>query len=248
MNLLQFQMTSRVLKLPTSYTLCVSPTERLVAALGRNVALADIKDRRRLVSWHLLSHPSHAAFSPDESLLAIKSTWGEIVIVEASAGTEVSRHRPKQQDEGSALHFSPCGRFIVDGSWSGQLRVRRVEDLSVEETFVYDGEMITNVSASADASVWLVAHKPKHSGALHHDRLPYMTLWEWPLKVPKCRFVSGAEGVEHAALSPAGDCIAVRGYSSKSDTRELRLISLDGDLIASAAVTGGHWKQNAMVA
>jgi hypothetical protein len=234
----------RALKLPSSYTVCISPKERFVAALGRNVALADIKARRRLSSWHLLSHPADAAFSPDESLLAVKSTWGEMVVVETNGGAEVSRHRPKQQDEGSPLHFSPCGRFLVDGSWSGEIRVRRVEDLAVVDAFVFEGEMITCVSASADAKGWLVAHKPTYSVDDPQDRKPYLTLWEWPLHTPKCKFTRGTEGLDDAALSPAGDCIAVRGYSRDSDARELRLLSLGGDVIASSAVTSGGTGSN----
>ncbi len=237
-------MTNRALKLPASFTVCISPQERFVAALGRNVALADIKSRRRMSSRHLLSHPSDAAFSPDERLLAVKSTWGEVVVVETDSGNEVSRYRPKQQDEGAPLHFSPCGHFLVDGSWSGEIRVRRVEDLAVVDAFAFDGEMIKCVSASADARVWLFAHQPRYSEHNPHDRKPYLTLWDWPLSAFKCKFERGVEGLDDAALSPAADCIAVRGYSRVADTRELRLLSPEGEVIAFSGVTSGGTGSN----
>lgn len=232
-------MASPSLELPSSYKVCVSPQERFVAALGRNVVVADLVTRKRIASLHVVSHPSHVAFSPDERLLAVKSTSGEVVIVDPSTGTERARSRPKTRDEGAPIHFSPCGNFLIDGSWSGEIRLRQVTDLAVVEEYTFDGDMITEVSTSAGSDLWLFGHTPKTPTGAQRAARPYLTVWTWPFREPKSKIPSGFDNLHAAQLAPSKQHIAAVGYSQANQSDELRLITLSGHVVASAVVSVG---------
>jgi Anaphase-promoting complex subunit 4 WD40 domain len=226
-------MTNRTLKLPSSYGLCLSRSEKLVAIVGRNIVIADLVQRKRLGSWHLLKHPSSAAFSRDETLIAVKSTWGEIAIMRIDDGALVISKRPRHQDEGAALHFSPCNNFLVDGSWSGEIRVRNVHDLAIAEKFTYKNEMISSVSPNARADRWLFVHNPKCCEDTSKSQSPYLTIWTWPLKKPKAIIIPNLEQIYSASLAPSALYIAIVGYSLSSDTHVLQILSLAGKVLAS---------------
>lgn len=233
-------MAMATLKLPTTYTVCVSPRERLLAALGRSVVVANIESRKRIGSWRALSHPSEAAFSPDESLLAVKSTWGEVVVIEPETGVERARWRPKKQDEGSSIHFSRCGGYLVDGCWSGHIRLRQVNSMEVVSEFTYQGQMIQDISKSANGGLWLVAHVPKTPVGAQRGDQAYLTLWSWPLRSPERRIELGVDSLYAAELAPSEEYIGVVGYSNATKRTELRVLSLDGKVLSALAVeTGG---------
>jgi hypothetical protein len=217
----------------------VSPQERFVVALGRNVVLADLVTRKRIASWHPLSHPSDVAFSPDEGLIAVKSTWGEVVVLDVATGAVRARTRPKAQDEGASIHFSPCGNFLVDGSWSGKIRVRQVSDLAVVEEYAFNGEMISATSTTADADLWLFGHKPTTPTGAQRGAPPYLTAWAWPFREPERKVAGGFINLYAAQLAPSGKYIATAGYSHSTKAVELRLLSLSGDVIASTIISAG---------
>lgn len=232
-------MTARTLKLPSSYDVKASASERLLASIGRNVVVADLRERKRLWSAHPLSHPSSADFSSDDGVLAVKSTWGEVALLNCETGEKLVSIRPKVQDEGPPVRFAATDQFIVDGSWSGNIRVRQVTDLSVLECFHYKDEMIGAVSSDADRKAWLFAHKPKAVTGSSEPRQPYVTIWDWPLREPKARIEPGLDILYSAELAPSGKHIAVIGFSRADETKELRLITLEGALVATTTVAAG---------
>jgi hypothetical protein len=232
-------MASRALKLPTSYALCVSQSERLIAAIGRNVVIADLQSRRRLSSSHPLSHPSHGDFSADDRLLVIKSTWGEIAVLDAESGSKLSSFRPRRQDEGAAIRFAPDDDFVVDGSWSGEVRVRQASDLSAVESFAFKGEMINAVSRSELGDLWLFAHTTKFKPEVAETPPPYISLWKWPLRGLQSTINVGLKTLDAAALAPTAPYIAVVGFCEKANGRVLRILSTAGAVLASMPLTIG---------
>lgn len=232
-------MASRTLKLPTSYALCVSQSERLVAALGRNVVIADLQSRKRLSSSHPVSHPSKADFNPDERLLVVKSTWGEFAVLDAESGEKVSSYRPKHQDEGAAIRFAAEDDLIVDGSWAGDIRVRKVSNLSVVESFSFKGERINAVSRNELGDVWLFAHTTKYRTDVVETSRPYLSLWKWPLRSPQTTIDVGLRTLEAAVLAPTAPYIAAVGYCETERVRVLRILSTGGAVLASTPLTIG---------
>lgn len=236
-------VATRTLKLPASHALAVSPGQRLVAALGRNVVVADLATRKRVFSAHALAHPSDAAFSRDGTRLAVKSTWGEVVVLSVADGARLAGHRPSHQDEGAPLHFSSDDRHLVEGSWSGEIRVRHADDLSVASMFPFPGEMIRGVSTDGAARSWLFVHQPRFAEGVP-ERPASLTWWSWPLREPVRRIACDFDILDAAALAPSGDCIAVVGFSRASQRREMRLLTPAGDVMASTPIpdqggTGG---------
>ena len=231
-------MSSRFLKLPTGYAIAVSRSERLVAAVGRNVVVADLGTGKRVFSVHPFAHPSHVAFSADESRLAVKNTGGAIAILCAQSGTATCLHKPVGHNEGSAPVFSADGEFLVDSSWAGVISVRRTDTLGSERSFSFENEQIGSTSASEARDRWLFTHSPRWSKA-GKVGLPFLTLWNWPLVEAEAKVTPGFDTIYAAALAPTEPFIAVVGYDRQSERMELRIIGLDGALISSRPVLGG---------
>lgn len=127
-------MASRALTL-TSYELALR-SGHFIAAVGRNVVVVDMQTRGRLHSSHPLAHPSHADFSADDRHLVVKSTWGEIALLNTRSGEKLASFRPKHQDEGASILSAPDGDSIADGAeWSGEIRVRQISELPTVKSF-----------------------------------------------------------------------------------------------------------------
>jgi WD40 repeat protein len=215
---------TRRFELPASYEFGVARDENRVAALGRKVSLIDLASMQRVASWRPFSHPSHADFSSDSARLAVKSTWGEVVVIATDDGATVARFRPRTQDEGCGILYAPDDGLLVDGSWNGSIRLRDARTLEVARQWHFPGEMITAVTASRDRQTWLFLHQPKLS-----NELPYLTVWKWPLEAGLR--LTGINGVvDKVALSPDGLHIAIASRGTPRSPPELLLLSTEGDL------------------
>jgi hypothetical protein len=234
-------MAPRALALPPSYAYAISPSQQLIASVGRKVEVADLSTGLRLPSTHPLSNPIHAAFSHTDSRLAIKNTNGDLAIVDLGTSELVARYKAKGYDEGARVHFSPCDNYVIDGSWSGQIRIRRAQDLQIERTHDFGDEMVTEVSPSANSEVWLFAHQPRTPDGENFAPSPYLTLWRWPLTQPDARVDTGFDNLYAAALNPKADLIALVGHSRPSHSGEIRLLALDGRLLASTQLAGAEF-------
>lgn len=222
---------TRTLKLPTSYELTLSPRGDRIAAIGRNVVIADTLLLKRIASCHPLSHPSYACFNSDGSLLAVKNTAGRIVFIDPASGETVFDFNNKRDGEGSNAIFSVDDQFLVDASWKGQIFVRHAITGQIDRQFAYEDEMITEVSRSVDGLKWAFRHQPKFNGETRNA--PYVSLWHWP-------FVS-AEIIQldldianAASLSPQGDVLAVAG--SLGSTSSLKLLDRSGRILRSLTI------------
>ena len=221
-------MSAGAFKLPTTFEMAVSPDQAYVAAVGQSVIVTEVNSRKRLGKWHPFSHPSHASFSRSSSLVAVKSTSGEIVVFGIHEQNIRARHRPKDNDEGTAIYFAPNDQSLVDASWSGHIRVRRTVDLQVTAEFVFSDEMITAVSSNRSRDTWLFLHQPKTADDENFASPSYLTVWNWPLVKPLHRITFGLDSIDAAAISPCGERIALVGYSRRKKIAELCVTTVDG--------------------
>ena len=112
------------INLKVSYKVAFSPDGQLLAVIGRDVVSWDFPRGEKRFRVHPLSHPSHVAFSRSGDRLAVKNTAGRIVILDPATGQVAVDFGNKRDGEGCGPVFSPCDRYLVDGTWGGRLLVR----------------------------------------------------------------------------------------------------------------------------
>ncbi|MCX6850880.1 MAG: WD40 repeat domain-containing protein [Verrucomicrobia bacterium] len=137
----------------TSFDARFSPNGQLLASLSRDIVLWSCPDTKKIWKAHPFSHPSYVAFSPDSSLLVVKSTSGDRCLLSCTAGDVISDFKGQSHGEGGNLLFAEDGESIVDGSWSGWHSVLTIKgEILFEEHFA--NEMVTGILRHPDGKFW----------------------------------------------------------------------------------------------
>ena len=224
-------MPSPHLKWPTAYDLSCTADGRLVACLGRNVVVIDMATRQRVSTSHPLPHPSHAAFSPDGDMLAVKSTSGRIVVIDPRSGNILHDHKNQAEGEGGPVCFSPDGTALIDGSWKGVVTVRNARDGTILGRETFPGEMITRISHDRDRRTWLIEHSPVVRPGENHPEPEYLSVRQWPFAPDTTRTLSFGAHIQSATISPDGSRIA---FIQKWELRQIVVVrASDGHILAS---------------
>jgi hypothetical protein len=142
-------------------------------------------------------------------MLAIKSTSGRIVILDPRSGELLCDHRNQREGEGGEVQFSPEGDLLVDGSWAGELTVRRATDGSIQSREQFPGEMIRRVTHDEGRLNWLFEHSPKFQPRATARPHAYVVLRSWPFRPGDERTISFGFDMADATLSPDGQCICL---------------------------------------
>ena len=146
-------MTPSGFKLGPSSTLRFSDDGTyLVTLRERTARLWHVLDRRPIASGPRFSHASSADFSPDGTLLAVKNTTGDVLVLSVPDLDEVSRLSGRELGEGTPIRFADDGKYIVDGNWGGALMVR--DPISGALAWSERGESVFRLERSADRAVW----------------------------------------------------------------------------------------------
>ncbi len=159
-----------------------SPSEDRVAYIGRNVRVLSIESRKTLFSVHPFSHPSTIDFSPDGVRLAVKSTSGHVVILDAESGQLLKDFRNKREGEGSSALFSRCGQYVITVSWDGLLSIR--DAATAEPVFVYnhDACMLNDLSAPADRRFFVYSIGRRPPSDFEPPPPEIVVLRPWPIR------------------------------------------------------------------
>ena len=226
------------LRLGCSYKVAFSPDGTRLAVLGNDLILWDVAARQKLWRGKFIAHTSSMAFSPDGSRLAIKSTSGQLGVIDTASGQLAANFRNKKDGEGSGAAWSPCGRYLADGSWDGRLQVRDAQTGKVVFTQDYPREMLRAVQAIDGGQRLLVLHGVK--SVLDGEVQPpdYCTVWDWPLQAGAGKVVMALPGLKSCAVSPDGALLAVLHYASGTEYVSVHALA-DGSVVASVAVEAG---------
>lgn len=127
---------------------------RWLATLGKRLSVWDVEKRQRVGSGPSLRHAAHVAFSPDSSLLAAKSTTGELLISGREDQSERARWLSPASEEGPGPLFCPGGEFVLDATWSGDLQVREASTGTSIYCDHVPGTMITQLLHTNDRTVF----------------------------------------------------------------------------------------------
>jgi WD40 repeat protein len=226
------------LKIGTSHAVAFSKDGELLATLGQDVWIWNLASRSKTVRVHPFSHPSYAVFSPDQRSITVKNTSGRIVIVEVQSGRTIVDFNNAGDGEGSNLLYSPCGEFILDGTWAGRLSVRRASSGAREFVQDFQGETIGSVHSCGNGRRWIVAHGLKE---MADDRPPppdYFSVWEWPFRTGEYTLLPEKISFSRSsALSNDGKLLAVI-HGAPPDTLSVLQLS-DGACIGTTDVQAG---------
>ena len=229
---------SKPLKLGCSYGVRFSPDGTRLAVLGRDLVLWDVAARTKLWRGKFIAHMSGMAFSPDGSRLAIKSTTGQIAVVDAQAGQLLLNLQNKNDGEGCGPAWSPCGRYLADGGWDGRLRMRDAQTGEMLFTQVHPGEMLRAACAIDGGRRLLLQHGVKSVDAGQVQSPDYCSVWDWPLQAGGGTVVLSLPGLMSCAPSPDGESLAVLHHAGGAQYLSVYALD-DGSCLAKVPVEAG---------
>lgn len=224
----------RPLKLQRCYEVAFSNTGAFLITLSGDVVAWNVHERSKRFRVHPFSHPSHCAVHPNDSRLAVKSTSGQIALLDADDGTLVRMLDDTKSNEGSNILYSSCGSKLVDGSWNGQLTVRSAESGQISFQRGFPGEMITRIARTATGDRWFVVHQPKSVVDHKPPASAFVSVWGWPFEEPQDRLMHREGTIKDLAVSPDGSRLCLLGHESITVVR-----LADNGLLASGAYTYG---------
>jgi hypothetical protein len=212
-------------KLHSSWTVRFSDDGTYLISLGQRITLWNVSDGRRAASADRFSHPSSADFSPDGTLLAVKNTSGDVLVLSVPDLEEVSRLSGAGLGEGTPVRFAGDGKHIVDATWGGVLMVRDPFDgsLAWSET----GGSVFRLERSRDRAVW--THDRTHGSG-------QLLVRKWPFDVHEPERIGFYGSPFAVALSDDGTRVA--GISSGLEVSERQA---DGTWSASEQVFPAPW-------
>lgn len=187
--------------------------EHLVT-LGKRISVWNVASRRRACSVGGVAHASHVDFSPDSTLLAAKSTSGEVAVFDLQTIAERTRFSGRAYGEGATIRFSPCGRYLVDASWRGQLLVRDVATGAHHLEEAADDGDVFDLACTRDRQVWSYTRWSQEGGTRVFVRA-------WPFDRHQPVEIQGLTRCHAHALSDDARRLAV------SDGQTLTTWSLD---------------------
>jgi hypothetical protein len=80
--------------------------------------------------------------------IVAENTLGDVVLLDVETLRENLRLPGSTDGEGSGVRFSPCGRFVIDRSWRGNLLVG---DAASGEVVLHEpGDPIGSIDCTAD--------------------------------------------------------------------------------------------------
>ena len=229
---------TKPLKLGCSYSVQFSPDGTRLAVLGRDLVLWDVAARQKVWRGKFIAHCSSMAFSPDGARLAIKSTTGQMAVVEAASGQLLLNFQNRKDGEGCGPAWSPCGQYLADGGWDGRLRVRDAQTGQVMFTQEHPGEMLRGAYAIDGGRRLLVLHGVKSVAQGQLQPPDYCSVWEWPLQAGAGRVALSLPGLKSCAASPDGAHLAVLHYAGGQEYLSVHALA-DGRQLASVPVEAG---------
>ncbi len=225
-------------RIARSYEVAFSPMGDRLACIAVHVDLWDVESRARIARAHPFKHPSHVDFSPDGTRLAVKSTAGDVVVLNAATLDVVARHDGRRWGEGAQVLFSPDGQHLVDGSWRGALVVRDAVSGDVVHSEEDEGIMVQHLAATPDRRIWVQAIW------LHPARGGRVTIRRWPFSQERLDVRGECDA---AALNASGSRLAVVGsrrlrvWDVATLVRRPKLIGESDELPISGTGRGVAW-------
>jgi len=193
-----------------------------VAYFGdRDISVLRIPGFEPVFSGHPIAHPSDIDFSPDGDLLAVRSSSGRIIILDARTGKMLTDFRNQKEGEGTGAFFSSCGDYLVSASWNGVFTVHDRATGNVVFSQAYPDCCLGNLSTSQDRQ-FFVYEVSQHPPSVWQPSPPAtVMLHSWSMENNACRELPQRWSFINAVqVSPTGRKLAVI-YGAPPDTLEV---------------------------
>ena len=215
------------------------PGSDLVISAGKSVCSWAEFGRKRWAAAEPFSDPAHLDVSPNGQFVVVKSTAGKIAVLAVPTLSLVRYLQDAPASEGCQVCFSPCGEFIVDGTWQGDLRCRAVASGEVHFSESVEHSMVIWLSHNATRTKFLYVRQPKALG----DATPapsIVSVRAWPFSSHDEQSVHGDwHHVLASAISPDAERVAVLHHSGGEANLEVVSLSSAGLVSRTSFPLGG---------
>jgi len=205
------------LKLRKSSVLAISPSGKYLAQIAARIFVLDLNSKSPVSNFKCLPNESHICFSPDDQLLAVKNTRGQLAFCDVVTGSVIASTDPKSdRREGGRPAFLADGAHVIDGDWSGVLRRTNTTSGETAEAHQFGfGYMFGDAQADLKSGNCVVALNAKNNtrdGSRLLRISPGQPLGR-PTEIKPLLPVEAVEGgwrhIDRIALQPGGDQVAL---------------------------------------
>ncbi len=209
--------------LKTSFAVVFSRSGQLLGTINRQyLSIWQVATGQRTSRIKVLSDPSHIDFSPDDTLVVVKNTSGEIAIYDLATGNVISHFRPEESDEGCQIYFTPDGESLIDGSWQGDLNVRRIDTFEKVHSLAFEKCQIRDLHYNPDLKHFSFSVNAKNGHPQFLKGFDFIGLYSWPFSDNSLtHFHHGKLNLNCFQISPDGSQIVVLDNYTQLDIIEL---------------------------
>ena len=225
------------LRLRKSPLVVFSPSGKYLAQVTVRVIVWDLQAQRVASQFKQLSNESYLCFSPDDRVLAVKNTNGELAFCDPLSGALLSRTgRYGGYREGCRPAMSADGTHLIDGDWNGVLRLVDARSATDSESHHFGyGYMFVGIAAHRPTGRFVAALNAKHDTRGGSKLLLYGP--GQPLRNPtyvvptlECHTVEGGwRHIDKLAMHPSGLAVvlALSGRTAE-EPNCIAVASIDG--------------------
>lgn len=215
-------------KLRKSATAVLSDSGERLLQIAQRVVVWDVAQRRVMCQCKILQNEWHVAISPDDRTLAVKGENGELAFFDLASQTVIAKSPVTGlRDTGCKPEFSADGRYLLDGSWNGALRVWEVSTAREVARIDAPGYSINAIAVARGSDEYFIAQS--RSGGNPDTRL----LQVGGLDIDRARPLPSSAAslrwapISHLAVDRAGRTLAVA------------LAAANGNALASCDIASG---------
>ncbi len=143
--------------------ICFSSDSKTLYSIGSRMNAFSVENRKETYSEKLIANEIYLALNPDNSRLCIKNTNGELVVWNTKERIHYDETgNNKFYNEGTHIHYSSCGNYLIDCNWDGEIQVYSSIDLEIQFIIKPPGSyMLTNVNYNHSNMTYILCYEGK---------------------------------------------------------------------------------------
>jgi len=206
-----------------SYQVRFTPDGQSLAVVGDKLTLWNLQAGKRVGAYRPFAHPSDLDVAPSGALGVVKNTGGRLATFPLSDPAAFVQLPVKDAVEGCEVLFSPCGLYVVDGSWDGRLSVHEIATGRCVFMEEFDDCMLERLACDAARELFVYYRQPLSEEDAEGVVAGSLVLRRWPFDKHGETCLPGRwRRVDAVAPSPDGRRLAILHEA------RLSVVALDG--------------------